>query len=387
MVSFKQFLNERLLEAVVRKWSLEHKSVEEAISLLNTHCKQGLLAIKNGGMLWRGFGSSKIDNKDFQFIDTSNSLRTSRDYENAYMLLMNASKHLQDYPSRSNSLICSTSWNVASGYSNGDAVAVIPFDGAKIAYADGSSDFNEISGVKQFKKIGLESTIVEIEMDHFFKMLTSSAISTKTKNGNTLKEFTDHKIIDAAMTKFSPEELTILWNIAIFYSSENLKINASKVNNQQAEDYEDLLRSLDEIPSDAIQNGKWRNNAQQKVFNAIRDAVLKRHITFTNELKNFYGIMRAAPTDQRFTYLASELVKPETLKLKLVDYGSLLPNNVECWVSGKAILISHRMFGRIICELYYRDPSSVHQRIYKIYESKIKKFLKDKEKEKSNETA
>ena len=386
MTSFKEFLTNTIFEAIAVKWDISEKRTDDAIKILNTHCKQGLLAIKKGGLLWRGFGKQLTrSSPDFHFIDTTNSLRTSRDYDNAYMLLMNASKHLSDYPSRSNSLICTTDIQSAQGYSSSGATAwaVIPFDGAKIAYAEGYPDFNEVSSSKSIlSDIGLTDTLAEIHLKDFFRMIAqpTPVIGKGGKKGN---EFTDHKVIDIAMSKYSLIELTLLWGIMLGLSYGGLALS-KKQSNDDAEKYDTIKNNCRYIGSMSLANGIWKNKKHEEIFHTAVDAISNKKILFDEYLYEFHKLMKNAPTDKRFSYLASQTVKPKHFDLKLVNYGAPLPDATECWVAGKAIIISENMMRDIVCELYYRDRKSVHYTIYEIfndYDNYIEEYVKARKKQ------
>ena len=123
---FKEFLS----ESVYKKWVSNKLGNKQAFKQLNTNCLQYLNNIQQGLILYRGDSKWK---GDISFIDTTNSLRTSKDYHNGYQLMMDTSKSLKDVPSRSNSIICSTDERQASIYDSNLSV-IVPFDRSIIAY-------------------------------------------------------------------------------------------------------------------------------------------------------------------------------------------------------------------------------------------------------------
>lgn len=380
--TFKQFPQEQqLTEGIAKPWQIKQKSIKEAIKILNANCKQGLLAIKNNGLLWRGFtGGASAKKEPFQFIDTTDSLRTSRDYDNAYMLLMAASKHLAGYPSRTNSLICSSSWDDAREYSKSrDAKAVIPFDGAKVAYIS-HSDFNETSSSNPtLEKIGLPSSLTGISMREFFRRFAAPA-DIKSKSGTKATDFTDHKELDAAMAKYSPTELTLFWFMAVADDPDDLEVKSTDAN------VKTLVRAFEMVSSSSVKNGVWSNKGNEEAFRAMTQMIDQGKVKLRGALSAFYSIMKKAPQDKRFTELASLTIKPKEFGLKLVDYGTRLSNNQECWVAGKAILISTNMFMDILCELYCLDKKSVHPRVMEFVDDQ---YLEDyiEEREENNKKA
>lgn len=131
MITFKQFL----AEGKVKTWDHAAIDAEKAFELLNAYCKSGLASIANGSVLWRG----DKNHGPYRAIDPSTGLRTSKDTDNLYQLLMDNSSALSEYPSRSKSLICSTSQGTAQSY-NEIVYAVFPIDGTQIAVSS-LSDF------------------------------------------------------------------------------------------------------------------------------------------------------------------------------------------------------------------------------------------------------
>lgn len=111
---------------------IENKTVEQAIAILNRHCKNALWMLHENTPIWRGH---KRDLKDFSVVDTSKSERVSNNTRNYYTAILDSSPKMAGWPKRSKSLICSTKMSRASSYAmlkNDWLYAVIPFDDAKI---------------------------------------------------------------------------------------------------------------------------------------------------------------------------------------------------------------------------------------------------------------
>lgn len=140
MITFKQYLT----EAVVKKWQTDSISMQDAIDLLNTHCKSGLTSVANGGVLFRGFNSGAERGKKYMLVDSSAGIRTSRDSNNAYQLMMDTSAEMTAFPSRSKSFICTTSLRTAHVFARSDpdgTMAMIPFDGTTLGVCAGDDMF------------------------------------------------------------------------------------------------------------------------------------------------------------------------------------------------------------------------------------------------------
>lgn len=150
--------SEYLVEKAVVKWDSRSVKVDEAIDLLNRHCKMGLKAISSGGLLYRGFKhGTKINS---MVINPSTGERTSKDTNNLYQLMMDNSKALKDYPKRGKSLICSSSLLEAESY--GSAMVIVPFDGTMVA-CGGEDDFisTDIGAVVDHQTLDDMSQVIE----------------------------------------------------------------------------------------------------------------------------------------------------------------------------------------------------------------------------------
>lgn len=150
---FKDFLTEK---AIV-KWETDNIDVQKAVDLLNTHCKKGLMAVTNGGLLYRGMRGEK---SEALVIDSSTGERTSKDTNNLYQLMMDNSSSLNGYAKRSKSLICSTSLSEAESY--GAAMVIIPFDDTEIVCSDNDDFFSSNAGkLVDFQEMDTMSSLVE----------------------------------------------------------------------------------------------------------------------------------------------------------------------------------------------------------------------------------
>ena len=155
MITFKQYLT----EAVVKKWQTDSISMKDAIELLNAHCKSGLSSVTNGGILFRGFNGSAARGKKYMLVDSSVGIRTSRDSNNAYQLMMDTSSEMTAFPSRSKSFICSTSLRTAYVFAQSDidnTMVMIPFDGTTLGICAGDDMFAKSVNSKYLVRSSVE---------------------------------------------------------------------------------------------------------------------------------------------------------------------------------------------------------------------------------------
>ena len=118
---FKEFI----LEGKSR--STEIKSKEQLIEILRTNCMQAMKEEKP--YIVRGVESYT----KYKLQQPSKSTRVSANTSNEYTTWMDNSPSWQNYPKRSQSLICTTIGNFDYTLDYGEVHLVIPFDNAKIA--------------------------------------------------------------------------------------------------------------------------------------------------------------------------------------------------------------------------------------------------------------
>jgi hypothetical protein len=323
MQSFKQYLNE---EREPVGWEVDSKlAPEEIVEQLDQHCKEGLKAITNGGLLFRGFGTFKLG-KIVQ-VDSTNSFRTSKDTNNLYQSMMDASEALKQYPSRSKAIICSTSYSYASetfSANSNSARVVIPFDNTVIACSNSPDFFGEKIKSPLAVKLGtiesftfsLERAIIKAcEMQ--WEILTHDSIAKKLSITEGPKDqFLHYRLseeeLNQALTSVNP--LLLAWAIA------NHKTTGAPATARFAKYIDHILEMLD---------GKMSKDEQL-----------------------LYGLFTRY-SKKRWTALSTLLMSPNTLNVKLKKFGSPLPKNVECWFVGKAFIFERSVFRGILKELKY----------------------------------
>ena len=185
MTTFKQFLQEK----IITKWSSNEVTRDEALILLNKHCRDGLKAVQHRGLLFRGFSKSL----GWQSVlDSSTLKRTSLDTNNLYQIMMDSSESLKNYPKRSSSFICSTYFYDASDY-GGYVYAMIPFDGTKVATAS----------VRDFFNTEVSSPLLNepTSIDNIGFKLSDAFGRLGVKRSKANPQFTNMSEIDAVLSK------------------------------------------------------------------------------------------------------------------------------------------------------------------------------------------
>jgi hypothetical protein len=346
MITFKQYLTEQnISEAVIKKWAVNEIDSDDAISLLYEYAKDGLKAIQNGGVIYRGF-EEKPGDDDFLIMDSSTGERTSKDTDNLYQLMLSASTKMKDFPDRSKSFICVTDKYVATIY--GQVYVMIPFDGANLA----------VSKEQDFFHQKINSSIFSDYPNHMLD-ISRFLISSGIERVND--KFFHVNSINNQLEKLTPEGLMLRWDI--FVTQKSLKFKDSKF--QQL--YDDF---------GAAHNILINLSSKIDTLKTLEQEIAAgRFTTSSTSLKHVYEIFKSTDNN-RFTALSSEIMTPESTGLTLVKYGNQLGRNVECWFSGKCIAMTLPIFARMLIKL---EESGVQINGY-VYETLRLEILKQKAK-------
>jgi hypothetical protein len=328
MTTFKEFLTEK----IIKVWTSDKVSTEVAIDLLNAHCKDGLKAVANGGLLMRGFERL---HGDAVLINSTNTIRTSKDTNNLYQLMMETSSELSDVPKRSNSFICSTNANSADAY--GPLYYIVPFDGTTLAIAS-EPDFIHTSINNQL----LGSALYDVQdISYIASFLSLFGIKP------TAGKFTDANKIDNELAKISNEMFFFGWTAQIADSiTANLKLSIAA---------RDVISKMRGANGAAVGNNTRNKHILENEFKTLK---------LTAEAQKIFNIIKSFPTDQRFTALSSFIMTHRSIDIKIAKSGDALPNDVEVWFSGQAVAISEKLFETISREMK-KQGFKIHTR-YKL---------------------
>ena len=136
--TFKEFLAEKAVGDDQRV--ADAQSVEDAIAMLNAHCKDALWMLDENRPIYRGETGDvvmgKVKKTGFATVDTASTERVSNNTSNYYTLILDNHPDRKQFPKRSRCYIATTNQSRASGYSGwgskGGTMIIIPFDGTKI---------------------------------------------------------------------------------------------------------------------------------------------------------------------------------------------------------------------------------------------------------------
>lgn len=130
-ITFKMFFE----EATAQEPKYEKLSIENAIALLNKHCKDSLWMLELNSPIWRGDMKVKFPKSGFLTVNTARTERRSQNTSNYYTVIFDNHPEMKDFPKRSRSFIANTSKDRALDYTVLDnPFVIIPFDGAKVGF-------------------------------------------------------------------------------------------------------------------------------------------------------------------------------------------------------------------------------------------------------------
>jgi hypothetical protein len=212
MITFKEFLAEVILQHAKYKNVGNVDNYDKFIAALKKHCGDSLsLFLETGKGYFRGTGLAGNKFPDATFVDTKNSNRLSRDTHNLYQLVIDASGHFKGLPSRTNSLIMTSSMQDAKTMYSGSSsmlYQVFPYDGTVIAQADGQ-DF--IYKAFEIRLLTVTLTLEQLDsklMDVFKLLGIEHQVHRLEKQYSTLaNKFNNVDLLDAEFAKISLAKL------------------------------------------------------------------------------------------------------------------------------------------------------------------------------------
>ena len=317
MITFKRYLTENKLAQsthrnVVAQWSSTLiKSEDELEDALDKYAAHN----KKATALWRGFAGTTFDASEAGYIlDTGSSHRVSRSSNNAYQAIMGMAPGLTDVPSRTTALICTTSKRIAASYSGAaspKATRVVPFDGTVIAWMHNGKDAAEdvLYSDTDVKFMGVTfrmlSTLSEFigNICFYFKHIGNG-------DSHAINEQNLHDV--AAKLKSMPAEQAALIIVAAYYATDEGGTVAADgealnwIGSFPHQELPDELITLADynISGDCKKLCDWTLNHSDPLMDAIN------------------------------------AITPEAWNIHLSKNINDIPyENVECWFSGKSIII------------------------------------------------
>lgn len=331
MITFKQFIGQHLLEKTLisKPWEVKKLKTKDAIEYLNNNCKDGLKAIASNGVIYRSFGKAPGKAGKMLELDSSSSVRTSRDTNNLYQLMFDTSKSMSDVPSRSSSFICSSSLDSVNSMSN-VIYAMVPLDGTTIAVCNDEDIFEtSMPEYLSWKELSTVEVFGDEHADFF------SCFVNKTKG-----KFLDAGAIDTAMAKFTPAEIMVI------YDQKYESIRIATFDKQIQREFEKMRMEID------FTNLKKPEFVEQ-LSKFARDFIATgKYALYESQFghKDLLKMLKAGPA-KPFTTIASQIADKKKLKITTVKYGTTLPDTRECWFSGKCVAIPIDLWVDIIQQM------------------------------------
>ena len=120
---------------------------EEAGQLLDKHCNKAIESYERGNRIYRGV--NVLGSDEYRFIDPKKFKRKSKNTTNHYTELMDHLPSWSKYPKRSQSIICSTSYDYARAFGY-ETYSIFPYDGAKIGVCSSNDLWNSFNKITDY---------------------------------------------------------------------------------------------------------------------------------------------------------------------------------------------------------------------------------------------
>ncbi len=357
--TFKDFLSEQ--QNVIKQWDVTSLSNNQAVDYLIKNSKSSFIkALKNGGLLFRGFKEPPAGEGKCAVINPSTGKRTSKDTDNLYQLMMDESESLADYPSRSNSLICATRPNPATMY--GEVYAVIPKNDSKICYIL-DQDILDVSLTDEIWKYSSTGP-----RDHTNISTIKQRAITRFLSGfkNGREKFKDAQIINERMSKFTDDELCAIFLCTT--EEDILEYFKSRFKTFDPEFYKDFYKEIEYIYSSGEMGriGSSIENFNTAAKFSLDFEDIQKHEQLIRDLGKFVArienskagdavvafrnLLRGLPSNKRFTSISTMLMTPGSLGLILGKFGDKLQRSSECWTDEECLVIPIKTFSLILNE-------------------------------------
>lgn len=341
MITFKQFVTEATDKNVLVPWKKTIMKFDpKMLSLfIQRHCSKiaanyiKQLDSEHPKYIWRGFSSGLFSqHDDVAVINTQESKRLSLHSNNAYHELLSMSPHLQDYPDRGNSLICTTNRKNAQMYGSNPSI-IFPFDDTKLCYMQDVQDVLYTGGVKI---AGYNAGFSNINS---LVVIFAPAAGIRWKYGTTVTAEMLHEIDEKL--KGLPIEWVFAKTLAIFMGHE--RISKSQLSPDASVNAKKLFSKLDEDSASV----DLSVSIDKKFFmELLPNLNLERSLT--PKALGLFNWVKAATASGFFKSISANM-SPETLNMKLVSPSSTLPDtSIEIWFSGRAVVMSQSQAEEIL---------------------------------------
>lgn len=179
IMRFKQYLNETATGPELMRAEID---IDKLVDIIEKKCKQSLWRIEENVPIFRG--ERNLPHGNF-LIDPSKTERKSSNTTNYYTLIFDNHPQMKNWPKRSRSLICTDSYENASGY--GKVLVVIPLDSTKNIASVNSRDswdaqvtlYNHTTGIPKWNRFFSELNLNQSDWSGWEKFDASLKTNNK----------------------------------------------------------------------------------------------------------------------------------------------------------------------------------------------------------------
>lgn len=357
MITFKQFLKESNVQSA---WDVTHfpppsfkDPSKDPEMVWYEFAKEKVIQefgkerfdqlVKGKNVLFRGFKDSSPIGK-ISVIDSTNARRMSRDTNNIYQLMMARSQDLKHIPDRGNSFICSTDPEKADRF--GKLYAVIPYPSV--------TDFGYVYADDMFE--------ARIKMGDLAPQWDSISVETLSRlmgyvihlvGGGDLQKnyrFDDADSLDIEFGNVTSDVMGMLW-ASCFRRPSTLELIASdrSLEGQDREAIADVAKMVRNIidhqlfprPAEAARIAR----AALKTLNKPEVQKIPK-VDLIIRCAEAATKLHAKDPDAFFTNLSTKIFSRDDEHGSAVMHAkkiSDIPENVECWFSGKCMVVDYML--------------------------------------------
>lgn len=330
MKTFKQFLAEEVIP-----WTISDCSEERLFVLLNGECKKHVdtLLDKRAGF-FRGDRSWK---SDYFILDTDGMHRDSKATNNFYQMCMDNDAELSKFPSRSKSIICSTSSSTARSYGDKNIFMMLPLNDAIVT----ASKVRDLLFFKFKPVFGYSSAD---DFNSAFSGLAKIA-GVPPSDGNYGRGNASFDRCQKAISKLTDDRFLFSISTPIIGNtlSDAARAAATQVRihiAQLVEDFEGFYYKdkplSDETVSEIL---KVVENHQERIR------------SWTGQtFDDFKAILKLFKADKAhfLENITSKILNSDSLGIEKITTASEVGKDNECWINGKMLVINYSKISELV---------------------------------------
>ena len=341
MITFKQFLQEE----AKRPWAVnvieqtgDADAMLRVLDSLVPDWKKSIFT--DDGMLWRGFTELPAKAGATVSIDTRGSWRTSKDTNNIYQVMMDASVNMQDFDSRSESIIVTSNITAARRYGNGSSdhiYAIFPIN-VKHLVCSAKDDFIDTSIMPFATDIHAFTRYLGYVNVHHSGAYWRNAVDTAEQLQRSFDNFKNL------------EHFIFIWHSSSSWTPTYKKHSSSS--------WTPTYKGT-ELTETQLDQVTYRRSGYEEVLDILTDEMRKGKFEMTEGMRIAYKELSTKKQSEWVQALSDLIMTPERLQLKHVAPYKSFPSDKEMWFTGRCLAVPNLQFRDMLRRL--RDRGELGQ--------------------------